>query len=111
MQNSRDSSVWGNLAAAFGDGLAFGVGVALTRTAAQRVATRSATLELPPAAAGKLPDAEAVLTVIDARFTKIGCHIDQRLAELESQGQAGTRGRDRAGALPGRIRPDSGTPR
>jgi hypothetical protein len=85
MQNSRDSSVWGNLAAAFGDGLAFGVGVALTRTAAHRVATRSATLELAPAAADKLPDAEAVLTVIDARFTKIGCHIDQRLAELESK--------------------------
>jgi hypothetical protein len=85
MQNSRDSSVWCNLAAAFGDGLAFGVGVALTRTAAHRVATRSLTPELPPAATDKLPDAEAMLTVIDARFTEIGGHIGQRLAELESK--------------------------
>jgi hypothetical protein len=46
MQYSRDSSVWRTLAAAFGDGLAFGVGVALTRNAAQLVATRSAAPEL-----------------------------------------------------------------
>ena len=109
MQNSRDSSVWCNLAAAFGDGLAFGVGVALTRTAAHRVATRSATLELLPAA-DKLPDAGAMLTVIDARFTEIGGHIGQRLAELESKVEFGSRRRNSAGALPGRIRPDPGTP-
>ena len=46
MQYSRDSSVWRTLATAFGDGLAFGVGVALTRNAAQLVATRSAAHEL-----------------------------------------------------------------
>ena len=46
MQYSRDSSVWRTLAAAFGDGLAFGVGVALTRNAAHLVAARSAAPEL-----------------------------------------------------------------
>jgi hypothetical protein len=46
MPSSRDSSVWRTLAAAFGDGLAFGVGVALTRNAAQLAAARSATPEL-----------------------------------------------------------------
>ena len=85
MQNSRDSSVWCNLAAAFGDGVAFGVGVALTRTAAHRAATRSVTLQSPPAVADKLPDDEALLTVIDTRFTEIGGHIGQRLAELEAK--------------------------
>jgi uncharacterized coiled-coil protein SlyX len=84
MQNRRDSSVWCNLAAAFGDGLAFGVGVALSRTAAHRAATRTESLELLPAD-DKPPDPEAVLTVIDARFTEIGGHIGKRLAELESK--------------------------
>ena len=36
MQSSRDSSVWRTLAVAFGDGLAFGVGVHLTQSAARR---------------------------------------------------------------------------
>jgi len=44
MQNSRDSSVWRTLAVALGDGLAFGVGVTLTRGAARlATANRSAT--------------------------------------------------------------------
>jgi len=45
MQNSRDSSVWRTLAVAFGDGLAFGVGVTLTRSAARLAANRSATIK------------------------------------------------------------------
>src|ERR1035437_10475594 len=48
MQNSRDSSVWRALAVACGDGLAFGVGVTLTRNAARLAAARSATPELRP---------------------------------------------------------------
>ena len=107
MQNSRDSSVWRTLAVAFGDGLAFGVGVTLTRNAARLAATRSATPELRPVngrigeieqrserarAAGTLPvagaplnhkAADAVLTAIDGRFAEIGGQIDRRLAELE----------------------------
>ncbi|MEO8591805.1 MAG: hypothetical protein ABI759_00650 [Candidatus Solibacter sp.] len=51
MQNSRDSSVWRTLAVAFGDGLAFGVGVTLTRGAARlAAANRPATPEPGPAA-------------------------------------------------------------
>src|ERR1035437_1361426 len=107
MQNSRDSSVWRTLAVAFGDGLAFGVGVTLTRNAARLAATRSATPELRPIndriteieqrmerarAAGSLPlaggplnhrAADAVLKAIDRRFTELGGQIDRRLAELE----------------------------
>ena len=107
MQNSRDSSVWRTLAVAFGDGLAFGVAVTLTRNAARLAATRSATPELRPIndriteieqrmerarAAGSLPvagaplnhrAADAVLKAIDGRFTELGGQIDRRLAELE----------------------------
>jgi len=46
MQNSRDSSVWRTLAVAFGDGLAFGAGVTLTRSAARLAAPRSTTPDL-----------------------------------------------------------------
>jgi hypothetical protein len=103
MQSSRDSSVWRTLAVAFGDGLAFGVGITLTRNAARLAAARSATPELRPingwigeveqrrgeqtAAASPLNHkaADAVLTVIDGRFAEIGGQIDRRLAELEGK--------------------------
>ena len=111
MQNSRDSSVWRTLAVAFGDGLAFGAGVTLTRSAARLAAPRSTTPDLRSLndriteieqrsielggrarATGMLSvaraplnhrAADAVLTAIDGRFTEIGGQIDQRLAELE----------------------------
>src|SRR5947209_6327486 len=38
MQGMRDESIWKNLALAFGDGLAFGVGVKLSQDAAARIA-------------------------------------------------------------------------
>ena len=86
MQNSRDSSVWRTLAVAFGDGLAFGVGVTLTRSAARLAATKNGTLALPPT---NTPlnhrAADAVLTAIDGQFAEIGGRIDRRLAELEGQ--------------------------
>jgi hypothetical protein len=37
MQSSRDSSLWRSLAVAFGDGLAFGVGVKLTQAAGRQI--------------------------------------------------------------------------
>ena len=86
MQNSRDSSVWRTLAVAFGDGLAFGVGVTLTRSAARLAATRSGTPEPPPR---NTPlnhrAADAIMRAIDGQFTEIGGRIDRRLAELEGQ--------------------------
>jgi hypothetical protein len=107
MQNSRDSSVWRTLAVAFGDGLAFGAGVTLTRSAARLAAPRSPAPDLRPLhdrigeierrieharTVGMLPvagsplnhrAADAVLKAIDGRFTEIGGQIDRRLAELE----------------------------
>ena len=86
MQNSRDSSVWRTLAVAFGDGLAFGVGVTLTRSAARLAATRSGTTELSPTITPlHHRAADAVLTAIDGQFTEIGGRFDRRLAELEGK--------------------------
>ena len=105
MQNSRDSSVWRTLAVAFGDGLAFGVGVTLTRGAARLAASRSTTPEengwskeleqrggrdngtgaaaRPAAPAAKAED--RLLPAIDKRITEVGGRIERRLAGLGSQ--------------------------
>jgi hypothetical protein len=114
MQQSRDSSVWRTLAVAFGDGLAFGVGVTLTRNAARLAAARSITpatrpvngrtgeieerrMEQPgqhtpapawPPAAVPPPNhlsADAVQSAIDGRFTEIAGQIDRRIGELEGK--------------------------
>ncbi len=109
MQSSRDSSVWRTLAVAFGDGLAFGVGVTLTRNAARLAAIRSAPPEhrslnqriaemeertrraraviAPPAAAPPtIPSAAvAAQAVLDGRFAELGGRIDRGLAELGSK--------------------------
>ena len=111
MQSSRDSSVWRTLAVAFGDGLAFGAGITLTRSAARLAAPKSMTPDLRSLnarlteieqrgieltgharAVGTLPAAgsplnhkaaDAVVQAIDGRFTEIGGQIDRRLGELE----------------------------
>ncbi len=93
MQSSRDSSVWRTLAVAFGDGLAFGVGVHLTQSAARRAAVKPALADLHPRVAGIQPapqprlepaaNSSAVLSLIDGRFREVGGLIDRRLAELE----------------------------
>ena len=86
MQNSRDSSVWRTLAVAFGDGLAFGVGVTLTRSAARLAATRSGATEPSPTITPlHHRAADAVLTAIDGQFTEIGDRFDRRLTELEGK--------------------------
>ncbi len=106
MQSSRDSSVWRTLAVAFGDGLAFGVGVTLTRNAARLAAIRSAPPEhrslnqriaemeertrrsraaiappvaVPPAFPSPAVAAQAAL---DGRFAELSGRIDRGLAEL-----------------------------
>ena len=106
MQSSRDSSVWRTLAVAFGDGLAFGVGVHLTQSAARRAiakpATGPSTSDFHPRVTGIRPAAEpaapslnptrlepaapnsnTILALIDGRFREVGGQIDRRLAELE----------------------------
>lgn len=105
MQNSRDSSVWRTLAVAFGDGLAFGVGVTLTRGAARLAASRSTTPEengwskeieqrggrdngtgaVARAAAPTAKAEDTLLPAIDKRITEVGGRIERRLAGLGSQ--------------------------
>ena len=89
MQSSRDSSVWRTLAVAFGDGLAFGVGVHLTQSAARRAIAKPGPSEFHPRVTAIQPRIElpgsssAVLSLIDGRFREVGGQIDRRLAELE----------------------------
>src|SRR5215471_10770991 len=93
MQNSREDSVWRTLAVAFGDGLAFGVGVNLTHNAVRRAAAK-AHPELQPLAKrlsavenriehartnGNLPAPAAV----DARVTELAARMERGLAGLE----------------------------
>src|SRR4051794_25004678 len=109
MQNSRDSSVWRTLAIAFGDGLAFGVGVTLTRGAARLAANRAADpatqispelqprstpltprVVAPPSAAATRPGPvstapiEAAIASISRRVTETSGQLDRRLDEMEA---------------------------
>jgi hypothetical protein len=87
MQNSRDLSIWRSLAVAFGDGLAFGVGMKLTQTVANApVAERQ--IERAPTAAGGSFDQkvlEAVVNALEARLNEHTAQMERRLAELESR--------------------------
>jgi hypothetical protein len=112
MQPSRDSSVWRSLAVAFGDGLAFGVGVKLTQAATARTADvvaspepniaplagrleqferRLAQMEQAPAALPPAPPPfdqkilEAVVNALDSRLREQASQVEQRLVELETK--------------------------
>jgi hypothetical protein len=108
MQTSRDSSIWRSLAVAFGDGLAFGVGMTLTQPAASRpsaalapeanpapladrlqwIERRLAEIEQKPAAvpapAFDQKVLEAVVNALDVRLKEQASHVERRLAEIES---------------------------
>jgi hypothetical protein len=114
MPGSRESSVWRTLAVAFGDGLAFGVGLTLTNNATraataktpqpypdirplaerikeieQRIDRVRVAAPAPPPLAVNGPNiakvAEAVLTAMDGRFGDLGEQMERRLAELEGK--------------------------
>ena len=104
MQSSRDSSVWKSLAVAFGDGLAFGVGMKLTQSAARHpeteplpepapVAGRLGQIEqrisrieqAPPAAPFDRKVLEAVVGAVDARLKEHAGQVERRLAEMEAK--------------------------
>jgi phage-related minor tail protein len=115
MQNNRDSSVLRSLAIAFGDGLAFGVGMKLTqRGATQDAPTPSLEAPLPadmtplldrlaeiegrlgkveraPAAIASAPApfdqkvVEAIVHALDARLREQSAHVERRLTELEAK--------------------------
>jgi hypothetical protein len=93
MQNGREDSVWRALAVAFGDGLAFGVGMNLTQNAV-RLAAGRARPELQPLADrvaaieqridrakanGSLPSPAE----LDARITEVASQFERNLAEVE----------------------------
>ena len=68
MQTSRDSSVWRSLAVAFGDGLAFGVGVKLTQSGPARPAAGS-------------PESEPEAAPVNDRLEQ----LEKRLASVENR--------------------------
>jgi hypothetical protein len=99
-QGTRDESVWKNLAMAFGDGLAFGVGARLSQDAAARIAgprpditslaARLAEMETRIERARQSNAltnqynqkvVEAVVSVVDARLREQADHFERRLSE------------------------------
>lgn len=102
MDSSRDSSVWRSLAVAFGDGLAFGVGMKLSQNAPgkagpasepegarlARLEHRIERIERAPAAVaagGQLdqPVLEALTQALEARLQESAALTGRRLAELD----------------------------
>src|SRR5437660_103541 len=95
MQSSNDSSIWRSLAVAFGDGLAFGVGVKLTQTAARQkgAPAHSGPAELPerpahveqtvsrveraPAAAPASMDQKVLEAIFNALEARLSEHAGQ----------------------------------
>jgi hypothetical protein len=113
MSGSRESSVWRTLAVAFGDGLAFGVGLTLTNNATRAATTKT---QLPHPDLHSMADrlaqieqrmdrarfaptlpsatvntaqiskvAEAVLSAMDGRFGELEAENERRLAEVEAR--------------------------
>jgi hypothetical protein len=93
MQNGREDSVWRALAVAFGDGLAFGVGMNLTQNATRLAAGRTRP-ELQPLADrvaaieqridraranGSLPSPGE----LDARINELATRFERQVAEVE----------------------------
>jgi hypothetical protein len=123
MESSRDSSVWRALAIAFGDGLAFGAGLHLTRRAARRAVDKSIPADFHPRVTGIQPATESpiqsateahlepaanfntMLALIDGRFREFGGQIDRRLAELHDgvYNELDARDRSRAADAEGRV--------
>ena len=113
MQSSRDSSVLRSLAVAFGDGLAFGVGMKLTQSAAAQKSLTAKTPDLTPVVerleqletrlqkaervSGNLPAAvvagqaidqqvlEAVVQAVETRLREQSVQVDRRFADLEAR--------------------------
>ncbi|PWU02979.1 MAG: hypothetical protein C5B51_19735 [Terriglobia bacterium] len=108
MPSSRDSSVWRSLAVAFGDGVAFGVGMKLSQNAGARtgppaprelipLADRVAELErglallrqaatLPPVGQANLDRQAmaALIEAVEARIKEHSAQSERRIAEFEA---------------------------
>jgi hypothetical protein len=90
MQNSRDSSVWKSLAVAFGDGVAFAVGMKLSQRAVQPSEKNgrpepAPRLEPPPAPPFDRKVVEAVVNAVDERLKEHAGQVERRIAELEAK--------------------------
>ena len=113
MENARDSSMWRSLAVAFGDGLAFGVGMKLTQNVSRqpglahsganaladrydRLEQRIDRLERTPIAALEAAAApepvgfarkviETVVQAVDERLNEHAKQVERRLAEFEAR--------------------------
>ena len=103
MNKSRDSSVWRNLAVAFGDGLAFGVGMKLTqnlpgkpaRPLPSEIASRVAEIERRIARIERAPEAasanldqgilDALVAALEARLQENAAELDRRFAALDGK--------------------------
>jgi hypothetical protein len=115
MQSSRDSSVWRSLAVAFGDGLAFGVGMKLTQPAGRAsvatkvpdltpLAHRLEQMEQRMAEIGNVPPAlpapektappaqifdhkvlEAVVNALDARLREHSSQVERQITDLQAR--------------------------
>jgi hypothetical protein len=92
MQSTRDSSIWRSLAVAFGDGVAFGVGVKLAQRV-RRPPAGAAPAQLPPAVS-RAPFApapfdrkvlEAVVNALEARLQEQAGQVERRLTGLEAK--------------------------
>ena len=79
MQTRRDSSVWKSLAAAFGDGLAFGVGVKLSQNAARRPETNSRRELAAPSPLDRKV-LEAVATALEERLKEHAGQVERSMA-------------------------------
>ena len=83
MKQQGDSSIWKSLAVAFGDGLAFGVGVKIAQNSSRRQAV-SAAAELPAAPA--VPIRAEPAEPIDLQLlSKVLAAMDARLVQSEAQ--------------------------
>jgi hypothetical protein len=110
MQNSRDPSLWRSLAVAFGDGVAFGVGMKITQNAARKAGTpaahdpapvteRLAEIEKRVAQMERAPMSRAVsgpanldqqamdalVHALEARLKEHAGQVERHLAELETR--------------------------
>lgn len=103
MNKSRDSSVWRSLALAFGDGLAFGVGMKLTENVPGRpgrplpseISSRVAEIEgrmarierAPEAASASLDQGirDALVAALEVRLQENAAELDRRFAALDGK--------------------------
>ena len=81
MKSSRDSSVWKSIATAFGDGLAFGVGMHLSQNAARRPET-SPRAELAPPPPFERKALEAVVNALEERLKEHATQVERSVAAI-----------------------------